>query len=85
VPYHLKAAIETRRRNGRDLQKIRLCANSAVAAHAAKSRNVRRNLHSLKGKNVKHIKDLFRGGESGIRTMNLAGRIHLKTQSNSAR
>jgi hypothetical protein len=50
--------------NVRDLQKIRLCANSAVVAHAAKSRNVRGNSHSLEGKNVKYIRDLVRGGGS---------------------
>ena len=36
-------------------------------------------------KNMRNINNLIRGGASGIRTMNLAGRIRLKTHSKSAR
>jgi hypothetical protein len=38
----------------------------------------------VKDKNTLYIRYLYRGGESGIRTRNLAGRIHLKNRMNSA-
>jgi len=63
-----------------DLQKIRLCADSADAAHAAKPRDVRRNSHRLEGKNVLYIRDLVRGGESRIRTISMAVRISMKSR-----
>jgi hypothetical protein len=52
--------------NASDLQKIRLCANMAVAECAAKPRRVRRNSHRAKGENAIYIKYLLRGGE-GVR------------------
>jgi hypothetical protein len=61
--------------NVRDLQKIRLCANSAVRARATKPRNVRRNSHSPKNKNIIYIRDLVRGGEGGIRTPDTVTRM----------
>jgi hypothetical protein len=45
-----------------------------------KCRNSRDNSHAREG----NVRYLVRGGESRIRTMNLAGRIHLKNRMNSA-
>jgi hypothetical protein len=56
-----------------------LC-NNAVA----KSRNYRANSRVSEDKNMNNVNYLVRGGESGIRTTNLACRTHLKNQTNSA-
>ena len=52
--------------------------------HATRSRNMRRNSPRRKVRKLRPVRDLVRGGESRIRTMNLAGRIHLKNRMNSA-
>jgi hypothetical protein len=40
-------------------------------------------LHSRIIKNTQHVRHLVRGGESGIRTLNLGRRIHLKSLAHS--
>jgi hypothetical protein len=79
LPYHQNCANEARRRKCRRSEKIRLCANQSLGAHAAKTRNLRRNSRPAKCKNVRYVGRLMRGGERRSRTMNLAGRTHLKT------
>ena len=66
------------------MEEIRLCPNGRLPRVPRKPRYVRRNSHELKDKNEQYIRYLYRGGESRIRTMNLAGRIHLKNRMNSA-
>ena len=70
--------------NAFDVEEIRLCANGRLPRVPRKPRDVRRNSYESKDKNDQCIRYLYRGGESGIRTMNLAGRIHLKNRMNSA-
>jgi hypothetical protein len=50
----------------------------------AKSPNYGANSQVGEDKNVSNVRYLGRGGGSGIRTMNLHRRIHLKTVMNSA-
>ena len=53
TPVPPKCANEnSRAANAFDVGQIRLCANGGVAQRAAKSRNVRRNSHELKDKNI---------------------------------
>jgi hypothetical protein len=62
----------------------RLRPDGGLDTRATKSRNMRQNSPWRKVSKLSPVRDLIRGGESRIRTMNLAGRIHLKDQMNSA-
>ena len=70
--------------NAFDVEEIRLYANGRLPRVPRKPRDVRRNSYQSEDKNNQYTRYLNRGGESGIRTMNLAGRIHLKNRMNSA-
>jgi hypothetical protein len=66
--------------NAFDVEEIRLYANGRLPRVPRKPRNVRRNSYQSEDENDQYTRYLNRGGESRIRTMNLAGRIHLKIE-----